>query len=150
MVSAPFRFPFILNQHLVLFCVFCVILWGWEVANTNACACYNKLFRGLRDNLEVSWVWPTSHNSPNQKLNRQKIFGKLKPKREVLKNVTILGRTTEIHKEVKINTVDQILFLVRVVRIVINMNLNQAFCFAFPILLLFAFFILYRQLFKSM
>ena len=35
---------------------------------------------------------------PKPKIKQAKIFGKLKPKREVLKNVTILGRTTEIHK----------------------------------------------------
>ena len=58
-----------------------------------------------------------SHYSPNQKLGSQKIFEKLKPQPEEPTNVTqFLSRTTEIHKYVKINTVDQISFLARIVR----------------------------------
>ena len=51
---------------------------------------------------------PRSRYCPNQKLGGQKIFKKLKPQPEEPTNVTqFLSRTTEIHKYVKINTVDQ-------------------------------------------
>ena len=58
-----------------------------------------------------------SHYSPNQKWGSQNIFEKLKPYPEEPKNVTqFLGHCTEIHKEVKITTADQVSFLARIVR----------------------------------
>ena len=60
---------------------------------------------------------PRSHYCPNQKVGSQKISKKVKPQPEEPKNVMqFLSRTTEIHKYVKINTVDQISFLARIVR----------------------------------
>ena len=60
---------------------------------------------------------PRSHYCPNQKVGSQKISKKVKPQPEEPKNVIqFLSRTTEIHKYVKINTVDQISFLARIVR----------------------------------
>ena len=60
---------------------------------------------------------PRSHYCPNQKEGSQKISKKVKPQPEEPKNVIqFLSRTTEIHKYVKINTVDQISFLARIVR----------------------------------
>ena len=67
--------------------------------------------------LLVYLLRPRSHYCPNQKLGSQKIFEKLKPQPEEPTNVTqFLSRTTEIHKYVKINTVDQISFLASIVR----------------------------------
>ena len=95
-----------------------------------------------------------SHYSPNQKLGSQKIFEKLKPQPEVPKNVTIFGshyRNTRIGQ----NEHSWSDFISDVCCAVINMNPNQAFCFAFAILLLqiidmqqqqmFAFFTLYQR-----
>ena len=60
---------------------------------------------------------PRSHYCPNQKVGSQKNSKKVKPQPEEPKNVIqFLSRTTEIHKYVKINTVDQISFLARIVR----------------------------------
>ena len=61
--------------------------------------------------------WPRAQNCQNQKVGTQKISKKVKPQPEEPKNVIqFLSRTTEIHKYVKINTVDQISFLARIVR----------------------------------
>ena len=76
-----------------------------------------KIIDHARQNFAGARIRPRSHYCPNQKLGRQKIFEKLNLQPEKPKNVRqFLSRTTEIHKYFKINTVDQISFLARIVR----------------------------------
>ena len=99
-----------------------LVLFGVEIGSRN-CRQLSRSIEdfGLHDKIALSdsnaRFRPKSHYCLNQKLGSQKFFEKLKPQPEEPKNVTqFLSRTTEIHKYVKINTVDLISFLVRIVR----------------------------------
>ena len=78
---------------------------------------FKKKKKKLNPAVIVAVRGPGRTTAQTKKQAAKKNSKKVKPQPEEPKNVIqFLSRTTEIHKYVKINTVDQISFLARIVR----------------------------------